>query len=155
VPRPRAGPLAGSQAQRGPLGLPRRGRERDPDRPRRPAGDRVLPSRHEHAGQRPRRSPGTGRRASAGGRGSPSRPAPVPQRDPLAERSHSHQHHPSAPRPGRPGARVLGGHHVRRGGLALPDPGGRTPRPRRVPVYRDHHGGSRHAARARVAGNLR
>ena len=42
------------------------GRERGPDRPRRPAGDPVLPSRQRHAGQQPRRSLGAGRRAALG-----------------------------------------------------------------------------------------
>jgi hypothetical protein len=66
----------------------------------------------------------------------------------VAERPHAHQHDPVPPRPGRPGPRVLGGNYLRGGGLAVPDPAGRTGRPRRVPVHRDHDGGSRHPGEA-------
>ena len=101
-----------------------------------------------------RRARWPGRRTAAGRRRPPGPAAPVPQHRPVAERSHPHQHGPRSPRPLRPGTGVLGGHHLRGGGLAMPDPGGRARRPWRVPFHRDHDGRSRHAGRARVAGDL-
>ena len=59
----------------------------------------------------------------------------------------------ATPPPGRPGARVLGGHHLRHCGLAVPGPAGRADRRGRLPVHRLHDGRPRHAARTGVAGH--
>ena len=50
------------------------------------------------------------------------------------------------PRPGPPGPGVLGGHHLRGGGLAVPDAPGGAGRLGRAAVHHLHHGRSRHAA---------
>ena len=47
--------------------------------------------------------------------------------------------------PADPAARVLGGHHLRGGRLAVPDPGGRVHRRRRGTGHHLHDGGPRHA----------
>ena len=57
--------------------------------------------------------------------------APLPQRGAVAQRPHAHQRHPGPARPGSAGPRLLGGHHVRGGGLAVPDPARRARRLRR------------------------
>ncbi len=92
--------------------------------------------------------PGPGRRAPdrRGRTGGPA--APLPQRRAVAERAHAHERGPPAPRPGPTGAGVLGGHHLRGGGLAVPDTPRRTGRPRRPAVHHLHDGGSRRAAGA-------
>ena len=92
-----------------------------------------------------------GRRAAARRRRDTRPAAPLPQRGALAERSHACQHGAPAPRSRPPGARLLGGHHLRGRGLAVSDPAGRAGRLRRAAVHRVHDAGSRRPGCAAVA----
>jgi len=138
MPRPPAGPLAGRAAGRGAFGLPGARRARRQHRPRGPFGHCFLPSRDRYPDQQP---PPRTRRGTLARRGRrPRPPAPLPQRCPVAERPHAHQRGEATPSPGRPGARVLGGHDLRHRGLAVPGPAGRADRRGRLPVHRLHDG---------------